>query len=202
MAADRIVHIVDDDEAVRRSLERLLATADLHSIAYATPLAFLQAAGTSLAGCVLLDIGLPGMSGLELQARLNERNIRAPIIVLTGQGDVATAVTAMKAGAFDFMEKPYDGDRLISAIEAALSQAVTGDRVAEAVEAARKIRTLSPREQEVLEGLVAGRPNKVIAHDLGISVRTVEAHRTRMLERLGTRHLAEAIRLAVLAALD
>lgn len=200
MATDRIVHIVDDEEAVRRSLERLLATADLHSIAYATPLAFLQAADASLAGCILLDIGLPGMSGLELQARLNERNVRAPIIVLTGHGDVATAVRAMKAGAFDFMEKPFDGDRLISAIEAALDQAATRRPVRETTEAAQKIAALTPREREVLEGLVAGRPNKVIAHDLGISVRTVEAHRIRMLERLGARHLAEAIRLAVLAA--
>jgi two-component system response regulator FixJ len=124
-----------------------------------------------------------------------------PVIVMTAHGDVARAVQAMKAGAVDFLEKPFDDETLLNAIEAALAKAGrrVGDR--EAVEAAQRIATLSPREREVLDGLVAGRPNKVIAFDLGISVRTVEVHRARMMERLGTRKLADAVRLAVLAKL-
>ena len=125
-----------------------------------------------------------------------------PVIVITGHGDISTAVAAMKGGAVDFIEKPFDDKRLFASIEAALANSGRGRKDREAVvEAAERIATLSPRERQVLYALVAGRPSKVIAHDLGISVRTVEVHRARMLERLGTRRLAEAIRLAVLADL-
>jgi two-component system, LuxR family, response regulator FixJ len=199
--ADRTVHIVDDDADVRRSLERLLDAAGFDPVSYATPEVFLDVAPGLSAGCLLLDVRMPGMGGLELQARLNERESRVPIIVMTAQGDVPTAVRAMKAGAVDFIEKPYDDDVLIAAIEAALATAGKRDRSIEAVEAARRIAALSRREREVLDALMAGRPNKVIAFDLGISVRTVEVHRARMMERLGARQLAEAIRLAVLATL-
>jgi two-component system response regulator FixJ len=124
-----------------------------------------------------------------------------PVIVITGQGDVQTAVQAMKGGAVDFIEKPYSDEVLIKAIKSALSVPGQADRDREAIEAAQRVAALSPREREVLDALVAGRPNKVIAHDLGISVRTVEVHRARMMERLGVRQLAEAIRLAVMARL-
>jgi two-component system, LuxR family, response regulator FixJ len=201
MNNERIVYVVDDDAAVRRSLERLLGSAGFSSIFYETARDFLDAAPGLSAGCVLLDIRMPEMDGLELQFRLNSLGFLLPVIVMTGHGDVQTAVLAMKAGAHDFIEKPFDDERLLSAIDQA--QALVGrvSREREAAEARDKTATLSPREREVLEGLVGGKPNKVIAYDLGISVRTVEVHRARMLERLGTRSTAEAIRLAVMASL-
>jgi two-component system, LuxR family, response regulator FixJ len=141
------------------------------------------------------------MDGLELQALLHQLGITLPVIVMTGQGDVQTAVQAMKADAVDFIEKPFDDEVLLRAIEVTLARGGRPDRGREAAEAAQRIATLSPRERQVLDALLAGRPNKLIAFDLGISVRTVEVHRARMMERLGTRHLAEAIRLAVMAQL-
>jgi two-component system response regulator FixJ len=152
-------------------------------------------------GCVLLDVRLPGMDGLEVQERLTKLDLFLPVIVMTGQGDVQTAVKAMKAGAVDFIEKPFAEEVLLNTIEAALAMADRPDRHREALEAAARIAALSPREREVLDALVAGRPNKVIAFDLGISVRTVEVHRARMMDRLGVGQLAEAIRLAVMANL-
>jgi two-component system, LuxR family, response regulator FixJ len=199
MSADRLVHIVDDDTAVRRSLERLLFAAGFEAISYESAPAFLDAAPKLSSGCLLLDIRMPGMDGFELQARLNDFNFRVPIVVITAQGDVSTAVRAMKAGAVDFVEKPYDDEVLINSIEAALARVSELDRSREAAEAAARIASLSPREREVLEALMAGHANKVIAFDLGISVRTVEVHRARMMERLGTTQLAEAVRLAVMA---
>jgi two-component system response regulator FixJ len=199
MSADRLVHIVDDDTAVRRSLERLLFAAGFEAISYESAPAFLDAAPKLSSGCLLLDIRMPGMDGFELQARLNDFNFRVPIVVITAQGDVSTAVRAMKAGAVDFVEKPYDDELLINSIEAALARVSELDRSREAAEAAARIASLSPREREVLEALMAGHANKVIAFDLGISVRTVEVHRARMMERLGTTQLAEAVRLAVMA---
>jgi two-component system response regulator FixJ len=201
MEAEPTVHIVDDDGAVRRSLECLLHAAGFKSTAYETARSFLDAAPGVSAGCVLLDVRMPEMDGLELQARLNRLGCPLRVIVMTGGGEVEDAVRAMKAGAVDFLEKPFDDDRLLGAIEEALlvSQRSAGNR--EAAEAAERIGALSRRERQVLEALSAGRPNKVIAYDLGISVRTVEIHRARMLERLRVRSLAEAIRLAVLATL-
>jgi two-component system response regulator FixJ len=144
---------------------------------------------------------MPEMGGLEIQARLNRLGCPLPVIVMTGGGEVEDAVRAMKAGAVDFIEKPFDDERLLGAIEKALTISERSARNREAAEAAKRIGTLSRRERQVLDALSAGRPNKVIAYDLGISVRTVEVHRARMLERLGIRSLAEAIRLAVLATL-
>jgi two-component system, LuxR family, response regulator FixJ len=201
LEAERTVHVVDDDPGVRRSLERLLYSAGFEHVAYASALAFLEAAPGISAGCVLLDVQMPEINGLELQGDLDRLGFRPPVIVITGHGDVPTAVRAMQAGAVDFIEKPFDDERLILAIEAALANSgrVFWDR--EVAEAAERIATLTPRERQVLDAVVAGRQSKVIAYDLGLSVRTVEVHRARMLERLGTRRLAEAIRLAVLAGL-
>jgi two-component system response regulator FixJ len=192
------VHIVDGDAPGRRSLERLLQVAGLKTVAYETALSFLQAAPELSDGCILLDTWMPGMDGLALQARLNRLGCCLPLIATTARGDVATAVRAMKAGAVDVLEKPIDHEQLVGAIEKALSHAPRAARERAAAAAAQRIAQLSPREREVLDGLVAGRPNKVIADDLGISVRTVEVHRVRMLARLRTRHLADAIRLAVM----
>jgi two-component system, LuxR family, response regulator FixJ len=201
MTGEQTVHIVDDDAAVRRSLERLLGAAGFRAVSYGTPHAFLAVAASLSPGCVLLDIRMRGMDGLALQSRLAKLDNNLPVIVITGQGDVQTAVRAMKAGAVDFIEKPYDDEVLVKAIELALSMPRQSDRDREAIEAAQRVAALSPREREVLDALVAGRPNKVIAYDLHISVRTVEVHRARMMERLGARQLAEAIRLAVMARL-
>jgi two-component system response regulator FixJ len=201
MAAERVIYVVDDDPAIRRSLERLLDTVGFQVASYATPKAFLGVAGDLPVGCALLDLRMPEMDGLEVQAHLLLINPDLPVIVMTGQGDVQTAVRAMKAGAVDFIEKPYSDDALIAAIESALKGGVRKDRTGDMTAAAALIDTLSPRERQVLEALVAGQPNKVIAFDLGISVRTVEVHRARMMDRLGVRQFAEAVRLSVLATL-
>jgi two-component system, LuxR family, response regulator FixJ len=200
MPAKRTIHVVDDDAAVRLSLERLLGSMGFATVSYTTSDAFLHEAPRLVGGCVLLDLKMPGISGLEVQVRLKAVGFALPIIVITGHGDVQTAVRAMRAGAFDFLEKPYEDEVLVRAIDAAFATA-PHHRDQQALDAAQRIAELSPREREVLEALVAGASNKVIALDLGLSVRTVEVHRARMMNRLGTRQLAEAIRLAVLATL-
>ena len=200
MEAEPTIHIVDDDGAVRRSLECLLHAAGFKSTAYETARSFLDAAPGVSAGCVLLDVRMPEMDGLELQARLNRLGCPLRVIVMTGGGEVEDAVRAMKAGAVDFIEKPCDDERLLGAIRQALTVAGPAARNRETAAAAQRIATLSARERQGFDALTLGHPNKVVAFDLGISVRTVEVHRARMLERLGVRSLAEAIRLAVLAA--
>ena len=197
-----VVHVVDDDAAIRRSLERLLASAGFTPVSYETPLVFLAAASGRLTGCILLDLWMPGMDGLEVQTRLRQMGVLLPVIVMTARGDVQTAVRAMKAGAIEFIEKPFDDEVLLNAIKASLAPAGQGDRADEILDAARRLAALSPREQQVLDALLAGRPNKVIAYDLGLSVRTVEVHRARMMERLGVHQLSEAIRVAVMAKLS
>jgi two-component system response regulator FixJ len=200
MSAERTIHVVDDDAAVRRSLELLLGSMGFITVSYAAPESFLLAAPSLTDGCVLLDVKMPGVGGLEVQAMLKAVGFALPIIVITGQGDIQTAVRSMKAGAFDFLEKPYEDEALLRAIEAAFATTPHGhDR--QTLDAIQRIAELRPREREVLEALVAGASNKVIAFDLGLSVRTVEVHRARMMDRLGTHQLAEAIRLAVLATL-
>ena len=200
MPAERTIHVVDDDAAVRRSLELLLGSMGFITVSYAAPESFLLAAPGLTDGCVLLDVKMPGVGGLEVQAMLKAVGFALPIIVITGQGDIQTAVRSMKAGAFDFLEKPYEDEALLRTIEAAFATTPHGhDR--QTLDAVQRIAELRPREREVLEALVAGASNKVIAFDLGLSVRTVEVHRARMMDRLGTHQLAEAIRLAVLATL-
>jgi two-component system response regulator FixJ len=200
MAAERFIYVVDDDPAIRRSLERLLDAVGFRVASYATPKAFLDVAGSLPRGCVLLDLRMPKMDGFEVHARLRLVNPDLPVIVVTAQGDVQTAVRAMKAGAADFIEKPYSDDTLIAAIESALKTGAAAGRTDDIAAAAALIGTLSPRERQVLEALVAGQQNKIIAFDLGISVRTVEVHRSRMMDRLGVHQVAEAVRLLVLAS--
>jgi two-component system, LuxR family, response regulator FixJ len=199
MSSEKKVYVVDDDAAVRRSLERLLDAAGFQPICFGSPMAFLEAVPRLSEGCVLLDMRMPTLDGSAVQAQLAELESSLPVIVITGQGDVQTAVRAMKAGAVDFIEKPFDDELLIEAIEAAFTRSERLQPGREAIEAGERLAALSPREREVLDALMAGHPNKVIAYDLGISVRTVEVHRARMMHRLGVRQLAEAIRLAVIA---
>lgn len=200
MAAERFIYVIDDDPAIRRSLERLLDAVGFQVASYATPKAFLDVAGSLPWGCALLDLRMPEMDGFEVHARLRSINPDLPVIVVTAQGDVQTAVRAMKAGAVDFIEKPYGDDALIAAIESALKTSAARGRTDDIAMAAELINTLRPRERQVLEALVAGQQNKVIAFNLGISVRTVEVHRSRMMDRLGVHQFAEAVRLLVLAS--
>jgi two-component system response regulator FixJ len=201
MPVERTVYVLDDDQAVLRSLERLLSSANYEPITFDRPDLFLTAAKTFKTGCVLLDVRLPGMSGLEVLAQLNRMRSDLSVIIVTAQGDIQTAVRAMKAGASDFLEKPYSDDVLLRSIEVAFEKEQRTARDRDIADAVRRIGILSPREKEVLDGLMAGRPNKLIAYQLGISVRTVEVHRARMMERLGARQLAEVIRLGVMARL-
>lgn len=198
----RLVHLVDDDEAIRRSASFMLRTSGFVVKTYASGLELLDAGKALEPGCVLLDVRMPGMDGLEVQQALHERAPRLPVIVMTGHGDVSVAVQAMKAGAVDFLEKPFEKASLLEALEdgfARLAQA--GARAARADEALARLDTLTPREREVLEGLVKGHPNKTIAYDLGISPRTVEIHRANVMSKLGVASLSEALRIAFAAGL-
>jgi two-component system response regulator FixJ len=170
------VYVVDDDAAFLGSLERILRAAGLTAVSYQTAAAFLHAAPDLIDGCVLLDVLMPEMDGLELQERLNSLGFNLPVIVMTARGDVETAVQAMKAGADDFIEKPFDDNLLLDAINAALTR-VRGSPLREQMEAAGRVAKLSLRERQVLDGLAAGHPTKQIARDLGISARTIEAQR-------------------------
>jgi two-component system response regulator FixJ len=169
------------------------------TVTYDAAQAVLKGASSLSSGCILLDLQMPGMDGLQLLARLSELGIELPVIVVTGHGDVATAVKAMKAGAVDFIEKPIDEVQLLAAIDAALTEKKSAARNRAAARAIEQMALLSPRERQVLEAIAVG-PNKLIAYDLGISVRTVEVHRAHMLDRLGVRYIGEAIRIAVMAS--
>jgi two-component system, LuxR family, response regulator FixJ len=200
MPADRCVYIVDDDDAVRDSLSVLLEAKAYAVKSFASAPEFLAAAPSLPIGCLIVDIRMPEMDGLELQQRLIERALHFPMIVITGHGDVPLAVRAMKAGAIDFIEKPFTSDAILDSLGVALSRlAVPNEPDPSAVAAASKLALLSPREHEVLEGLLAGLPNKSIAYDLAISPRTVEIHRARLMDKMGARSLSELIRLALTA---
>lgn len=196
-----VVHILVGDAAVRRALEVLLLSVGLGSISYASPMALLAAAPTLAGGCILLDIVLPEIDGFEVQARLLQLGVTLPIIVVTALDDVSTVIRVMKAGAFDFLEKPYDDAMLLNTVNKALALRPHADLDAKVEKAMRRIAKLSPRERDILDGLVAGQSNKIIAYELSLSVRTVEGHRARMMERLGVHRLAEAVSLAVIAKL-
>ena len=199
-APAHVVHVVDDDDAVRRSLALLLVSFGYGTETYASAEAFLAAVGRARAGCVIVDIRMPGMGGLELQEELHRRGCTMPVIVVTGHGDVGLAVRAMKAGAIDFVEKPYSDDELMRAVSFAFVRFEDArQHQAQIAAAEARIGALTPREKDVLKLLVAGRPNKVIAHELGISPRTVEIHRANVMEKLDCRSLAEAVRLSLAA---
>jgi two-component system response regulator FixJ len=199
---ERSVYIVDDDEAVRDSLSVLLGSKGYAVRSFGSALEFLAAAPSLPSGCLIVDIRMPEMDGLELQARLRARALGFPMIVITGHGDVPLAVRAMKAGAVDFIEKPFASERILDSLDGALSRlAAPRERDPATAAAAGKLALLSPRERQVLEGLLAGLPNKSIAYDLAISPRTVEVHRARVMNKTGVRSLSELIRLALAAGM-
>jgi two-component system response regulator FixJ len=201
--AEQLIYIVDDDDAVRDSLSVLLEARDYIVRAFASAPEFLAAAPTLPLGCLIADIRMPEMDGLELQQRLIERQLRFPLIVITGHGDVPIAVRAMKAGAVDFIEKPFAVETILKSAEIALAGlAESGDRKPLAATAATRLILLTPREREVLLGLLAGLPNKSIAYDLAISPRTVEIHRARIMDKMEARSLSELIRLSLAAGLQ
>ena len=200
MAEAPLVHIVDDDASVRDSLMVLLESAGYAVRAYNSAVAFLQAASDRTAGCVLTDVQMPELNGLELQRRMSEQGIRLPVIVMTGHGDVPIAVEAMKAGAADFLEKPFGDEQLLTAVSGAVAiNRRVRDEAAAVADTMRRLATLTPREREVLGHLVAGQPNKTIAYDLGSSPRTVEVHRARVMEKMGARSLPELVRMTIAA---
>jgi two-component system response regulator FixJ len=195
---DDIVHIIDDDDAVRDSLAFLLAASGLGAETHASAAAFLEKTTLATVGCVVTDIRMPEVSGIDLLRRLRESDPCIPVIVITGHGDVPLAVEAMKLGAADFIEKPFDDDTLIEAIRAALNRHREQDgNEARVIELRNRLATLSSREHEVLSGLVAGRANKVIAFDLGISPRTVEVYRANVMTKMQAASLSDLVRMAL-----
>jgi two-component system response regulator FixJ len=202
LAIEPVVHLIDDDDAVRQSLAFLLTTAGLAVRVHESATAFLQILPKAQPGCVVTDVRMADVDGLELQRRLQAAGAKFPVIIMTGHGDVPMAVQAMKAGAIDFIEKPFDDERMISAIRTALAlHDKRGYRDAEIAETRVRLQSLSAREREVLDGILLGHPNKVVAHDLGISPRTVEVHRANVMTKMRTTSLSELVRMALVAGL-
>ena len=202
MVANGVVHVIDDDESVRHALAFLLATSGIAVRVHESGSAFLESTDRLQGGCVLTDVRMPGIDGLTLQRRLIELGIKLPVIVMTGHADVPLAVEAMKAGALDFIEKPFDEAVLLTAIRSALDwYDEQGQREAEAAQIIAKLNGLSVRERQVLDGLIVGRPNKTIAYDLEISPRTVEIHRANVMTKMGVSSLSGLVRMALLAGL-
>jgi two-component system response regulator FixJ len=200
--ADKQVYVVDDDEAIRRSLNFMLRTSGHRVELFTCGEEFLKAASKLEQGCVLLDIRMPGMDGLEVQQAMARDGVTLPVIIMTGHGDVQLAVRAMKAGAIDFIEKPFEKATLMFALDQGFARLGESDvRKLRAQEAATRLEVLTPREKDVLKGLVDGLPNKTIAYDLGISPRTVEIHRANLMTKLNVKSLSEALRIAFAAGL-
>jgi two-component system, LuxR family, response regulator FixJ len=199
-AAQPVVHIVDDDEGLRESLAFLLHSASLEVRSFESAKAFLDKLPHAMPGCVITDVRMPDMSGIELLRRLKELKVGVPVIVITGHGDIALAVEAMKMGAADFFEKPFDDALLVASVRAALLQREDQTkRGAERAEIEHRISTLSPREKDVLAGLIEGRANKQIAFDLGISPRTVEIYRANLMNKMQADSLSDLVRMALIA---
>ena len=203
MARATTIFIVDDDEAVRDSLGVLLESAGYRTLSiHESSRGFLATATPQPGDCLLLDVRMPDMDGLELQAELRSRGVRLPVIIMTGHGDVPIAVRAMKAGAVDFIEKPFSDEVLLASVRRALELGARAKNESEEADDTRmRLETLTAREREVLEGVVAGRPNKVIAYDLGISPRTVEIHRARVMDKMDARSLSALVRMALAAGI-
>lgn len=200
MAPDAVVHLIDDDEGVRQAVAFLLTTAGLAVRVYDSATAFLDTLESVQPGCIVTDVRMPGMDGLALQQALQARNISLPVIVITGHAGVSLAVAAMKAGAVDFIEKPFDDETLLAAIRVAIGRHTSESRRSGEISAIKaKLDSLSPREREVLDGVVAGLPNKTIAYDLNISARTVEVHRANLMARMAAHSLADLVRMALVA---
>ncbi|CAH0354010.1 response regulator [Sphingobium sp. CECT 9361] len=202
MTDRRTVHIVDDEAAIRRSSGFLLKKSGYHVETWASGVDFLKEVRHATAGCILLDVRMPVMDGLEVQQELINQGVTMPIVLLTGHADVGIAVRAMKAGAVDFVEKPFEMAVLLGAIETAFARLEDKERyAASAQEAALVVASLTPRERDVLEGLARGLPNKTIAYELDISARTVEVHRANLMAKLGVHSFPDALRIAFAAGM-
>jgi len=202
MTDRKLIHIVDDEDALRRSASYMLKTSGYAVETWQSGAAFLKEVRHVADGCILLDIRMPEIDGLTVQRTLGERGVTMPIVIMTGHGDIGIAVEAMKAGAVDFLEKPFEKVKLLSAIEAAFQRLSAADGAsARAAEAEVILGCLTPREREVLDGLAQGLPNKTIAYDLGISPRTVEVHRANVMTKLDVRSLSDALRIAFAAGM-
>jgi two-component system response regulator FixJ len=194
------VYVIDDDEAMRDSLDFLLGAADFHVTLYESAQHFLDALPDAGFGCVVSDVRMPGIDGIEMLKRLKASRSTFPVVIMTGHGDVPLAVEAMKLGAVDFLEKPFEDDRLIGMIDIALKQAKSGAQTeAVTVEIAARIASLSPRERQVMEGLIAGLSNKLIAREYDISPRTIEVYRANVMTKMQAGSLSELVRLAMRA---
>ena len=197
------VFVVDDDQAMRNSLKWLIESVGMKVETYSTADEFIQNYYPGRAGCLLLDVRMPGMSGLELQEHFIKHQINIPIIIITGHGDVPMAVRAMKSGAIDFIEKPFNDELLLESIRNALNMDVEQRAAqAERAEIATRLANLTPREHEVMEMVTAGKANKEIAQTLGVSAKTVEAHRSRVMEKMQADSLAELVKMAVAANIE
>jgi two-component system response regulator FixJ len=197
MKGAQIVHIVDDEPAVRDSLRLLLATEDIEARAHAGVRDFFAAVAPDETGCVVTDVRMPEASGFDLLAEMKARRMSLPVIVITAHADVPLAVRAMKAGAVDLLEKPFDDEALLGAVRRALAR--YGGQTAEAIAARERLATLTAREKEVLDGILGGRSNKIIAFELGASVRTVEAHRAHLMAKMRAANLSDLVRMSLLA---
>ena len=200
MPTSFVVHIVDDDEAMRKSLAFMLSTAGLPVRVYDSATSFLASLATVQAGCLITDVRMPEMTGIELLQRLQAKHLTLPVIVMTGHGDIPLAVEAMKSGAVDFIEKPFAAETIIRAVRAAEDR--TGKlrrRSEEEGQITSRLASLSERERQVLDGLVAGNANKTIAHELGISPRTVEVYRANLMAKMRAKSLSELIRMTLAA---
>jgi two-component system, LuxR family, response regulator FixJ len=195
-----VVHVIDDDEAARQSLEFLLRAHALEVQTYESGMVFLNVAPRLKAGCIITDVRMPEISGIDLLRRLKELKVFLPVIIMTGHGDVPLAVEAMKVGADDFIEKPFDDEVLLAAVRSALNrQDSDSKRQIERAVIDDRLAALSKREREVLDGLVAGRANKQIAFDLGISPRTVEIYRANLMTKMQAASLSELVRMALIS---
>jgi two-component system response regulator FixJ len=203
MPSDKgVVHVIDDDEAMRQSLAFLVGAVGMEVQTYESAEAFLEIAPTVKAGCVITDVRMPGLSGVELLRQLRDRQVSIPVIMITGHGDVPLAVEAMKIGAMDFLEKPFDDEALLASVRSALDQLDRDQkRQAERGDIEGRLATLSNRERDVLQGLVAGHANKQIAYDLGISPRTIEIYRANLMTKMQAASLSDLVRMALIAGL-
>lgn len=202
MSSERLVHVVDDEEPIRRSLDFLLRTAGFQVEKWSGGEEFLRQADPTLPGCVLLDVRMPGLDGLQVLAEMAKRGFNLPVVVLTGHGDIGTAVRAMQAGAVDFLEKPCSRERVLAALDIGFGQLADQEGNRRRGDwASTQIAALTQREREVLDGLACGYPNKTIAYDLGISSRTVEVYRANVMEKLGVTNFADALRIAFAAGM-
>lgn len=202
MANESIVYVIDDDDSVRHSLEFLLDVAGIRVRSFPSADAFLRSSPPFAGACIVTDVRMPGMNGVELAEELKKRGFEVPVIIVTGHADVPLAIQAMKAGVADFIEKPFDDEMILAAIRSALAQQV-GDEEArsERQNVLDRVATLSPRERDVMEGLVAGKANKAIAFDLDISARTVEVYRANLMMKMQAKTLSELVRMVTMAGL-